>query len=213
MLQSGTSATSAGTSVSNEEEVRHWPLIVRLRRRTIVHERWDAYSWSIAELCSDRESGPDGRCRSREQLSLKQQVIDELISDFVSSGLSLELYRDERAAYRFNLGSADPRLFVVCNENDDSNMEPFLITASQDEAASYMDGGEEDVFSLSMPEAIQCWIEAFIARHGEPEIQAKKGKNRNHGGKGNKGSSDSNSNNNDAEASVAPAPAAPQESC
>ncbi len=191
MLQSGTTSTSTSTHTSvSEQEVRHWPLIVRLRRRTINQGRWEAYSWVIARFSSDRDvdlSGhPSGKSSPREGLTCNQEVIDELTSDFVWQGLSLELYRDERAAYRFNLSSHDPRLFLVCNEgeDEDSNMEPFLITASQDEAASYMDGGEEDVLSLSMPEAIHCWMEAFMARHGEPEIHAKKGKNRNHGGKG-----------------------------
>ena len=71
---------------------------------------------------------------------------------------------------------------MVCNEDEDAErMEPFLVTASQDVAASYMDGGEEDVYSISMPEAIQCWIEGFIGRHGEPELEIGKGKRRHHG--------------------------------
>ena len=115
--------------------------------------------------------------------TVEQTTVNELCCDYHWRGLSLELFRDERPAYRFNLSSEDPRLFVVCNEDDEEVMRPFLITASQDEAASYMDGGEEDVFSLPMPEAVQCWIESFIGRHGEPDLQARKGKRRNHGKK------------------------------
>jgi len=60
-------------------------------------------------------------------------------------------------------------------------MRPSLLTASQDEASAYMDGGEEDVFSCPMPAAVQCWIEAFIARHGEPEIMLGKSRRRQRG--------------------------------
>ncbi|MCW8885606.1 MAG: DUF3305 domain-containing protein [Motiliproteus sp.] len=159
----------------SKSEIRHWPLVVQLRRKTVNRGRWEAYSWSVAAVASDRHVG------GQRELTVEHKAVAEDCCDYHWRGLSLEIFRDERAAYRFNLSSDDPRLFVVCNEEDEDQMQPFLITASQDEAASYMDGGEEDVFSLPMPEAVQCWIESFIGRHGEPDLQARKGKRRNHG--------------------------------
>ncbi|RRJ83965.1 DUF3305 domain-containing protein [Aestuariirhabdus litorea] len=102
--------------------------------------------------------------------------------------LQLQLHRDERAAYRMNLSSRAPKLFVMCDidelADDDETLLPRFISASQDLAASYMDGGEEDVFSAPMPVAIQCWIEAFMARHGEDESNSGKRRLRGKGGKG-----------------------------
>lgn len=156
-----------------EQENRFWPMTICLRREERQHGRWLVDRWALAALQSDREAPPMA-------LECQQRAADDGCDEYLWRGLSLQLHRDERAAYRFNLSSDDPRLFVVCNEEDQC-MRPFVLTASQDLASSYMDGGEEDVFSVSMPHAIQCWIEAFIARHGEPDLMLGKGKRRKHG--------------------------------
>ncbi|MEH6469778.1 MAG: DUF3305 domain-containing protein [Halopseudomonas sp.] len=155
-------------------DIRFWPLLVRLRKKSIQRGLWEVDSWSLEGCDSDRAS------EQRQALGFEQIPLDDTSTDYQWSGLSLELFRDERAAYRFNLTATDPRLFVICNEEDEL-MQPYLVTASQDEASSYMDGGEEDVYSIPMPEAVQCWIEGFIARHGEPELEAGKSKRRHHG--------------------------------
>lgn len=166
-------------------EIRHWPLQLRLRRSTHRRGLWEVDNWSLVALSSDRHPLSDPQ--QAQSLMMQLEVQEPPCQDYLWKGLSLRLYRDERPAYRFNLGSEAPQLFVVCNE-EDALMRPMLITASQDAAAAYMDGGEEDVFSVAMPMAIQCWIEAFIARHGEPDLQAGKGRRRNHGRKKRDGS-------------------------
>lgn len=155
-------------------EVRFWPLLVTLRKQRIKRGLWEVDSWSLQRCASDREA------EQRRALSVIERPLEPGCCDFEWSGLVLELFRDERAAYRFNLSATDPRLFVICTEEEEQ-MQPYLVTASQDEASSYMDGGEEDVYSIAMPEAIQCWIESFIGRHGEPDLEVGKGKRRHHG--------------------------------
>ncbi|WP_421864981.1 DUF3305 domain-containing protein [Motiliproteus sp.] len=151
-----------------------WPMRVVLRKRTIERGLWEVDDWSALRCLSDRQ-------QVRDQLGFEAQPGDQPAStDYCWHGLSLELFRDERAAYRFNISSHDPRLFIVCAEEDEL-MQPYLLTASQDVASSYMDGGEEDVYSIPMPEAVQCWIEGFIGRHGEPEMELGKSKRRHHG--------------------------------
>ena len=169
-------AVSDLASVADDAtEVRHWPLQVVLQKSVISRGLWEVDNWSAVACESDRSTEQ----RQALTCSIEQR---EKASEYRWLGLALELFRDERAAYRFNIGSSDPRLFIVCNEDEEhERMEPFLITASQDVAASYMDGGEEDVYSVPMPEAIQCWIEGFIARHGEPELEVGKSKRRHHG--------------------------------
>ncbi|MBD1564426.1 DUF3305 domain-containing protein [Vibrio sp. S12_S33] len=93
----------------------------------------------------------------------------------VSSTISLlELYRDERSDYRFNLSSQQPKLFLVL-ENIDTDQEPKIVklTASQNVASRYMDG-DYLVLSNDMPLAVQAWMEAFIGRHGELLEQRRK---------------------------------------
>ncbi|YCO05318.1 DUF3305 domain-containing protein [Vibrio sp. VNB-15] len=89
----------------------------------------------------------------------------------------LQLHKDERTDYRFNLSSQQPKLFLVM-DNVDSGDTPMiqLLTASQTVAAQYMDG-DNLVLSNDMPLAIQAWMEAFIGRHGELlEVRRKKRK-------------------------------------
>lgn len=80
---------------------------------------------------------------------------------------TLQLHRDERTDYRFNLSSKQPKLFLVLDtiEND---QQPNIVTltASQGVAGQYMDG-DYLVLSNDMPLPVQAWMEAFIGRHGE----------------------------------------------
>lgn len=87
--------------------------------------------------------------------------------------LWLQLSMTERAAYRFNLSSGTPRLFVRAGFTDGPAV-PSAITASQEVAAAWMDG-EQRVLEADMPLALQMWIEAYLARHGEaPDEGGKK---------------------------------------
>lgn len=89
--------------------------------------------------------------------------------------IELNLYKDERTDYRFNLSSIAPKLFVIL-DNTDLNEKPKvqLLTASQSLAAQYMDA-DSLVLSADMPLVVQAWIEAFIGRHGELlEVNRKK---------------------------------------
>ncbi|WP_027961859.1 DUF3305 domain-containing protein [Halomonas halodenitrificans] len=88
--------------------------------------------------------------------------------------LTLQLTMTERAAYRFNLTSATPRLFVRCGDAGESP-HPSAITASQDVAASWMDG-EQQVLEAAMPLAVQAWLEAYLSRHGEAPEEGRKKK-------------------------------------
>lgn len=94
-----------------------------------------------------------------------------------SPTLWLQLAMAERAAYRFNLASGAPRLFVRAGFSG-APAEPAAITASQELAAAWMDG-EQQVLEAPMPLAIQAWIEAYLARHGEaPELSRRQGRRR-----------------------------------
>lgn len=82
--------------------------------------------------------------------------------------LPLDLFKDERADYRFNLNAKEPKLFFIFNLDDDEVLKPIKLTASQTCAASFHDG-EGQIFSIPMPLAVQAWMEAFMGRHGEAD--------------------------------------------
>jgi len=104
-----------------------------------------------------------------------QWQIDSLVpGDEGDATLWLQLTMTERAAYRFNLASGNPRLFVRAGFAG-GPAEPTAITASQDVAADWLDG-EQQVLEAAMPLAIQVWIEAYLARHGEAPMEERKKK-------------------------------------
>ncbi|WP_210394570.1 DUF3305 domain-containing protein [Motiliproteus sediminis] len=154
-----------------------WPLRVVLRRKTVARGLWEVDSWSAVRVESVRDE-------VHETQQVEPLPAQEDSQDYCWTGQGLELFLDERAAYRFNLSAEKPKLFVICTEDEEMGrvMRPYLVSASQDAAASYMDGGEEDVFAVPMPDAIQCWIEGFIARHGEPDLGLRSGKRRRYRG-------------------------------
>lgn len=125
--------------------LNHWPLWIELAPTQRVSRGWTSTSWSVVELSAQPRSG--------------EGIFQ----------LDLVLYRGERLAYRFNLASQAPKLFVVCEAVEPEVWQPRLITASQDEVADYMDAGQP-VLDLPMPRVIHQWIDAFIAHHGEPEM-------------------------------------------
>ncbi|EWH03783.1 DUF3305 domain-containing protein [Halomonas sp. BC04] len=88
--------------------------------------------------------------------------------------VELQLTLTERAAYRFNLASGNPQLFVRAGFTG-RDPDPSAITASQDVAASWMDG-EQQVLEAPMPLAIEIWIEAYLSRHGEAPVEERKKK-------------------------------------
>jgi hypothetical protein len=83
--------------------------------------------------------------------------------------LTLELHRKETEAYRTNLSSATPSIFVrlTADEGDEAahEVEPSLVTASPYEAQDYLDSGADIVEAVAMPADVIAWVQAFIDKH------------------------------------------------
>lgn len=134
-----------------------WPMQVSLYAEAVVVNGWESLRWKIKELRPDQT----------------------MTSGFTD--LTLELHKDERTAYRFNLNSKQPHLFILCQEDElNEELTPVHITASQDDAASFMDG-EHQLLELPMPAAVQCWIDVYLGIHGELIDEGKKKKKKGRG--------------------------------
>ncbi|MFQ6372084.1 DUF3305 domain-containing protein [Shewanella sp. YIC-542] len=125
-----------------------WPMYVSLKKVEKQVGRWLSESWELDQVVPASQDAPEGG-----QLVL------------------LELFLDERASYRLNLDMDNPMLYVVCDETEDGTWIPAAISADQNVAAGCLEG-DTPVLNMVMPEAVACWIEAFIAEHGEVEICA-----------------------------------------
>ena len=86
---------------------------------------------------------------------------------YLATGVPLELHRSDLASYRYNLGSIDPRLYVVLRHRDDAArpVGPLLVTAAPDQAQAMSESGEDVIDGLPMPDALHAWIELFCASH------------------------------------------------
>ncbi|PQJ66960.1 DUF3305 domain-containing protein [Photobacterium angustum] len=141
-----------------------WPIYFRLQAEERQVGRWTTYAWTIEDLCLNGEEDSN-------------VALSEIGAGHYM--LPLELFRDERMEYRFNLNAQDPHLFFVCAEEDEQ-LKPVLMTAAQGVAARYMDG-DYVVLHIQIPLPIQVWMEAYLGRHGELEECKRRG-----GGKGKK---------------------------
>lgn len=133
-----------------EKDENCWPMNCQLKEHEITTGMWTTTQWQLVGF-------------------------DLSVSHDVEHYAVLELFRDERTDYRFNLSSQHPKLFLVL-EQPENNDKPNIVrlVASQSVAGQYMDG-EYLVLSTDMPLAVQAWMEAFIGRHGELlEVRRKK---------------------------------------
>lgn len=125
-----------------------WPMYVSLRKVEKQVGRWTAVQWELEHVVPATNEAPEN-----------------------AKLILLELHRDERASYRLNLDLDNAMLYIVCDELSDGTWVPAAISADQNVAAGCLEG-DTPVLNMLMPEAIACWIEAFITRHGEVEITA-----------------------------------------
>ncbi|MEO9136237.1 MAG: DUF3305 domain-containing protein [Casimicrobiaceae bacterium] len=90
-------------------------------------------------------------------------------------GFDIELHPTEAEGFFLNITAPDPRIFVMYRMFDDGAMplaRPVLVTVSYNQAARYMDGGEQ-VDGVPMVPAIADWMRPFIAQHYKPEPRRK----------------------------------------
>ena len=144
-----------------------FPVTGMLERRSISNNPWTDESW--------RALGVMINSRLDHQVKHVERVISETDHDqFLWSGLTLRLYMDESESYYHNLMSEQPLIFVICRPNEVTHIpEPFLVTASYDEANAYQESDEE-VYPVSMAPEIYRWLEEFVLRNYMPEKRYKR---------------------------------------
>lgn len=89
---------------------------------------------------------------------------------YYAATLPLELFAKETEAYKHNLESGQPALYIVLTEADEDGPADFpyevhLVTASPFEAQDYLDSGEEIVEPVEMPKGVALWIGGFVEAH------------------------------------------------
>ena len=140
---------------------------VMMQRQEITNNPWTDASWKALGVMIDSRNDP-------ELKDFERVVADADIEQYLWSGLPLALYADECESYYYNLMSDNPLIFVISRANEVLNLpEPFVVTASFDEANAYQES-DDQVFSAAMAPGIYRWIEGFVLENYVPEKKYKR---------------------------------------
>jgi hypothetical protein len=128
--------------------------------RVTSGNRWVAERWEARGVIPGE--APAGSRRLLLDTAQERQVL--------FGGHAIELRRDEAQGYYLNAASPRPSAFVLWRMRNDEAT-PLLVTASYDEAARWLDAGEQ-VDAVALPTEYVSAIAQFAARHYKPEIRS-----------------------------------------
>jgi len=119
--------------------------------------------WALAELVlrPESDSAQSGRCKTVVEHS-------EQRSCFMWTGFELAFYRDGGESYWHALVGEQQQVYVVCQEDEEDEMAPILVTADYDEAMAYQEA-DDLVLSCEMPAEIYQTLERFVLENYTPE--------------------------------------------
>ena len=144
--------------------------------RIPLRSRWASERWEpvAVEVVAEGDAA-----RARDAIPGMNPCDQEGECRWRCRGFEIELHPTEAEGYYLNLAAPDPRIFVMWRMFDDGNAppaRPVLVTVSYNEAARFMDGGEQ-VDGVPMVPAIADWMRAFVAVHYKPEPRRKARRN------------------------------------
>lgn len=79
--------------------------------------------------------------------------------------VAIELFPGETAAYRDNLASSRPAVYVVLRRDPDHGMAVREATVDPGEIEAHADAGDDQIEAVPLPDAVAAWMQDFIARH------------------------------------------------
>ncbi|MFZ6750243.1 DUF3305 domain-containing protein [Undibacterium sp. Ren11W] len=140
-------------------------------QREILQNRWQSFQWKLMEILPITSIALE-----LENVNVASLQFDMQTGRCVSSGFSVELFVDETPGYFLNLSADMPCWFVMWRMEPVGGEElavPKAITLSYNEAARWMDAGEQ-VETLELSEEIASWLAAYTQEYFQPEIKKKR---------------------------------------
>jgi len=151
-----------------------FPVTVVIERVPLTN-RWVSEQWRVAAV----EPLPDDNVsHATERLPDQGDVVR-----WRCSGFAVELTRSESEGYYLNISSPEPKAFVMYRmEQGPAHVDPalklqvHLVTVSYNEAARWLDGGEQ-VDAVALDPSMLAWMQPFVAEHYRPEPKRKARRN------------------------------------
>jgi hypothetical protein len=129
--------------------------VVMQRRR--LDNRWQSEMWEPVAVLSDEN--PESKPR--------------LVSDsdgvqrWLCPALPVVLRREEAEGYYLNISTPEPKVFVMWQLQEEHGV-PLAVSASYNDACSWMDAGEQ-VDSVAMPPDMYDTVSEFAREHYRPQ--------------------------------------------
>lgn len=133
----------------------------------IQRERWQFPSWSLSGVLVGGELAHDSSGDANSGEKVRDTVDGE---EFSWGGFSVTLYKDACERYWHSLISDEPKVYVVCEEDEmDSNrVTPILVTIDYDEAIAYVET-DQLVLSTEITPQLYRYMEGFVLEHYKPK--------------------------------------------
>ncbi|MCB9946711.1 MAG: DUF3305 domain-containing protein [Rhodospirillaceae bacterium] len=129
------------------------PVGVIVERRQLA-SAWADAAWLPVAVLPGPIPAPDGMVLRETEETVQ----------YLAGQATLCLFASDAEAYRFNLDSRTPALYVVLRATKEGPLpvRPHLVTASPYEAQDYLDSGEDIVERVAVPEAIHARLAQFV---------------------------------------------------
>ncbi|MEJ2272960.1 MAG: DUF3305 domain-containing protein [Woeseiaceae bacterium] len=144
---------------------RHTVAVI-MQRSQVQQGQWSVPSWrAVSVVAGDHLVGTGAG-----QTPIYE---DDREAQFLWTGFSLELYRDQAEEYWYNLTGESPSLFVICHESPNGELTPFRVTADMDSASVCLES-DDQAFSVPIPPEIYQRLEQFVVAHFVPKKPKKR---------------------------------------
>ena len=149
-----------------EKVSQKFPVAVLVEYQAVHGNRWVDGRWLVTGVVAGERLAADGIHRKRVHSS-------EAGQQYLWSGLSIELHKDDAESYYYNLISDNPSAFVICSEEQGEPLQPFIVTLSYGEATSYMET-DVRVERVEMPAELYRRLEQYVLANYVPEKKKKR---------------------------------------
>ncbi len=132
------------------------PVGIVLERRETDHE-WEKVAWTAVAVIPGAPAVEQWRVVDRGDGWIR----------YHAATLALDIFSKDTEGYRYNLANSPPRIYLVLRWDDEAEhgIAPFLATACPYEAQAYLDGDEDLVEPVTMPDLVVQWLGEFVEEH------------------------------------------------
>jgi len=148
-------------------EQSSFPVSIIMEKRPSASKWADAY-WTVVGIIVGERTASEQTTTEKTHLHTNGDI-----EQYLYSGFSVQLFKDECESYYHNMVSPKPGCYVIAEKNDSEEPIPVKVSMSFDEAHAYQEAGS-DVYPVEIPAELYGWMEAFVIDNYFPEKKFKR---------------------------------------